>query len=350
MVAEYPVRIKYFEDHGSVKGVTGGSSKGGSSASSKKDAKKNTANIGKMAKGIAVVAAAVAAIATALKPLLDFVSAIFALLTTLLAVAFQPFFEEIADTLEAFSDFLSGNISLEDLVDTMRQQIKDVTGAFVAGVIETGKGLFTALFETVKIIIFEYFNSAMESMKTAVAWVSENVLIPAITWVAEQLTQVWDEFIQPAWESLKNLLGGIWDTFLKPAWDTLSAMISSIFDTILRPVWDTLAEKIAGAWGILKGAFSSLANKISGFLANLFSFGGGGRHSGSSGGRAFGGIIPEDGLYLMHAGETVSRGNTTSSTTKNFNPIININVGGGSRDVDRIARELSRELSLFGRL
>jgi len=66
--------------------------------------------------------------------------------------------------------------------------------------------------------------------------------------------------------------------------------------------------------------------------------------------KAFGGIIPEDGLYQMHAGENVSRGNTVGSSGGQTNNItVNVNGNADNSTIDKISQAISLEMRGYSR-
>jgi len=113
----------------------------------------------------------------------------------------------------------------------------------------------------------------------------------------------------------------------------------------LKPAWEwfnNVGEKI---WSILKSAFETAKNYITNAINSILSripFIGSGRSK-----HQFGGYIASEGLYYLHAGETV----TPSVENNNQDINITINVSGKvDKDIiDEIVRRLHNELSIYRR-
>jgi hypothetical protein len=191
---------------------------------------------------------------------------------------------------------------------------------------------------------------------------------------------IWDNFIKPAWEFLKNVGLWIWEQIIKPAWNFLLNVGSWVWEQIIKPGFDFLADIGSKIWDWMKSVWVmelqlgsliweniksvwtwslNLGSKIWEHIksvwtwsvdigAKLWAWIKSKLTGGIAGSKAFGGTVAEDGLYRLHAGESVSRGNTTNVSNS---PTINISVAGrGNTDIaDEISRKVTMTLNQFQR-
>jgi len=160
-------------------------------------------------------------------------------------------------------------------------------------------------------------------------------LKPAWEWFLGVGEKIWTDILKPAWEWFKGVGEKIWTKILKPSWDWFLGVGQKIWDNILKPAWEWFSDIGTKIWDIIKKPFQWLGDRIS----SLF----GGKNK--SGTKAFGGIIPQTGMYLMHQGEVVTPAGTNQSAMGN-NINITVNVNGGSSDMDynAMARKIAEEI------
>lgn len=255
-----------------------------------------------------------------------------------------------------------------------------------------------------------FIKPAWEFLKNLVMGIWDNILKPAWERFKSIVMWIWESILKPAWDRFKAFISYIWNSILKPAWDWFKTKVYEIWNDIIKPVWNWLKEKfisiwneyIKPSWTWLKTKFNDIwttylepswtkiqshLNKVAEWLdrfqqsrsvlsrVNQASPGriiggllsGGRDHSIPGGtnqdyinrgtdrfgnkipGRAFGGIIPEDGLYKLHAGEQVGRGNTVSNSQNN-NIVLNISGGGFDNNMlDKVVKGISNEMRTYGR-
>jgi hypothetical protein len=189
---------------------------------------------------------------------------------------------------------------------------------------------------------------AWDVLVNAASWIWEDVIVPG--WKALQNVGIWlwENIIKPSWEWLSGVGLWIWEQILKPAWDWFTGVGEKIWNDILKPAWEWFTGVGEKIWGLIKGGFQFLVDTIVDWVSNLPIIG-----NFVDGSRAFGGVIPKDGLYRMHAGETVGRGNSVSTNnTTNMSPTININVSGSvdRRTINELSRRMRQELQSVSRL
>ncbi len=109
---------------------------------------------------------------------------------------------------------------------------------------------------------------------------------------------------------------------------------------------DMIVEKLKAAWEWVKKLGDRIKNSavgkfIGGVVAGVASFARRIIHGGRS--RQFGGFIPQDGLFKLHAGEQV----VPSNQSLNFNPsiVINVNRESDSGIIDRLKAELNESFA-----
>lgn len=336
---EYPVKLKFFTDKSSFSNVDKSTGRGGGAGRESRNEKKQTTFLGRMSSNLGLIVTAVVAMLAVLKPLLDIFNAVLGALTALIILPMQGFINDVVSGLERISKFLSGEINVEELFNGFWGK---VTEMFLA--LMQNNPMFLA-FE----LMAEALKAAWNVLVTAGKWIWDNILKPAWEVLKDVGIWIWEEILKPAWEWLSGVGEKIWTEILQPAWDWLSSVGEKIWNEILKPAWDWFSGIGQKIWGILKNAFTSAVSMIKNAIAAVLS-----RIPGVNldGGYAFGGVVPKDGVYRMHAGETVSRGNSVGNTTNNMSPTININVSGGvdRRTINEISRQMRLELQTFSKL
>jgi hypothetical protein len=179
-------------------------------------------------------------------------------------------------------------------------------------------------------------------------WIWENIIIPGWAHLMYVGQWIWTNIVIPGWNIVKNFGIWIWRRIVKPGWDYLKNIGKWIWNTIIEPAWSFLKdvgsriynEYIKPAFEYVKNTIKSAIDIVLTYISTLT--------GGLIGGRQFGGVIPETGPYLLHAGEQVSRGNTTNVSNA---PNITINVEGGNDSgiVEEIATRLNEELYAYSR-
>jgi phage-related protein len=344
---EYPVKLKFIADKGDLKkavSVNAGGGAGGAGGNAKSGKQRNTL-LGRMGKTLGLLLTAVFGITAILKPILELINILYAAISAVVFAPLSGFFEDIAGGLENISKVLSGEISVQELFANFWANLSELF-------MNTMKAIFVTPFLETMALIWDILKAGWSLFATIGVWIWENILKPAFGFLADVGMWIWDEILKPAWDWFTGVGEKIWTDILQPAWDWFTGIGEKIWTDILKPAWEWfsgIGEKI---WELIKSGFTALKDKLSNFSLGSF-FGGGGSDSGDGGGaRAFGGTIPQDGLYRMHAGETVSRGNSVGATTNNMSPTININVSGGvdRKTINEISRQMRLELQTFSRL
>jgi hypothetical protein len=351
MVVEYPVKIKFNYDESDLKKVKedlevdkGNGKKGGGNS-------KTTGLLTGMLGKLGVIAAVLAALNNLIKPLLD-------------AIQYLVFF--------AFALLLAG---IKKIIDGVKSVFsKEFWKAIWEGIKERAIGLWEAIkeaFEPIKNAGIWIWNNiikpAWEFLKDVGLWIWEFILLPAWEflkdvgiWIWEQIIKpaweflldvgkwIWEQIIKPAWAFIKNVGKWIWQQIIKPAFNFLKEVGKWIWEQIILPAFSFLSDVGMKIWNnIIKPAFSFLKD-MGKWIWDIIKSSLGGLFGRGKGNRAFGGTVGETGLYKLHAGETVSRGNTTSVSNA---PNITVNIAGGSavsdEMIDQLVSRLTTELNAY---
>jgi phage-related protein len=239
--------------------------------------------------------------------------------------------------------------SLEAAKDKVKEAIEE-TGE----TLEEAKGRLAEAWENIKTSLLEAWESVQEAWSTVkegliAAW---DRVQEAWEVLKERFKAIWDEYVKPAWETLKGVGERIWTEYIKPAWEYLKNVGTWVWEQLIKPGWDFLKDVGTKIWTeILKPGFDklvdsvrSVASSIKNAISRIPVIGGA-----ITGSKAFGGTVPQTGLYMLHAGETVS-GNPRSSRPSGGNN-INITVNGNMHPsiVDELANKLARELDSYAR-
>lgn len=355
---EYPVRIKFLYDK-----LTGGGSSSSSASSSggaggspeKENAKENKKQSGSLLR----VVGQLGLIAAVLKALQGILEPIFDLINILVYVVAANIIKPITDIVDAIkngdwmkalggiAEAIIPGLDIENLqegINSAWEQMKNVGSWIMDNIITPGwenlkmigqwimDNIIIPGWENLKMVgqwIFDnVISPSWEALKNVGDWIFNNIIQPAWQFLSNVGSRIWEEILKPAWEYLSDVGSWIWEQILKPAWEWFKDIGTTIYENILKPAFQTLADSISGAWNWLKGLFKDK----------------------KEGTRAMGGIIPKDGMYYMHSGEVVSRGNN-SNVTNTVSPTINISVSGrmGTREMDVLARRLQQELNSYQR-
>ena len=176
-----------------------------------------------------------------------------------------------------------------------------------------------------------------------------------ITWGQQSLTGLlvwWTQFTEkdlPAWidEALKAISG---------AWNWLITNLRSVLDRTIAglqflvslgaTLLSTIIAKIQEGLGVLVGLGQSIANMITGAISSAFGQAGTFISNILTGNKRkqFGGIVPNTGLYMMHAGERVTRSDQAEG---GFGGSITVNVNNPQMNNETDIRELARELARY---
>jgi hypothetical protein len=272
--------------------------------------------MGKLVGILGSIATFAGIIITLLKPLLDLFNIIIAVVQATILKSLKPLFTNLATVLKKLSDVFAVGDDISEAPDM-------------------GEGLQDAAADTTD-------------------------------WLRDELPNMFSPLAQ--------FPSTIWEKYIKTPWVAFQNSISTIWEVYLKPMFVTLGENIASAWTIFKEGMSSLVSKLKEWVDRINPFGNKKKDKDVTGPtlseifrkfddigkkpthsifgtplpKALGGIIPSDGLYKMHAGENVSRGNTVNNNNKNAT--INVNVSGGSAmNARSLAREINTELQTFGR-
>lgn len=343
MATEYKVKIKY-DASGNVSGGIGGgggSATSGPAAEVKKQTKTSQgvlAGIGKLAAGIGIVGVIMKALQSIMEPLLE-------------AVNYGVFvvFAEVVALLKALGAGVAAIFSLEfwaKVGDWLMQQAMKIWD-FVVEIFNNG----LEIIKNVGVWLWEnIIQPAFNFLADVGQWIWEQILLPAWNVLADVGKWIWDQILKPAWEFLKDVGLWVWKQILKPAWEYLASVGQWVWDKIIKPGFDYLANIGSLIWEHMKSAFSwtidigaKLWDWVKERLKSARSFFGG--NSGTATGtRAMGGVVPQDGLYKLHAGESVGRGYTTGTTGTNGGVNITVNVGSAGDKSERFAQQIAQQM------
>ena len=171
---------------------------------------------------------------------------------------------------------------------------------------------------------------AWDTLVSELGTIWADLLKPAWDTLVSELDTIWTDFLKPVWDTLVAELGTIWTDFLKPAWDGLVTSLGTIWTDFLKPAWDELVISIESIWDIIKIPFEYIADKVGGLF---------GMKKKKEPEKAFGGTVGHDGMYKLHAGETVNTASSSGSSGNN----ITINISG-SYDEQSLINKLTSEL------
>ena len=395
MSMEYPVKIKFTYDNSELKNVSDKASvavKGGST--SEGDGKETKGTMMGMLGKLGIIAGLLSALNQLVAPLLQavqilvfigiamIVKAIVSIVKAIGSIFTADFWKGIGEALVNFAKNLWDGIVAalqpilqfgvwlwDTLIKPAFEFLKDV-GLWIWDTII--KPAFMFLVNAGLWIWDTIIKPAFNFLIDAGLWIWEQIIMPAFMFLINVGLWIWEQIIRPSFMYLAGVGLWLWEQIILPAWMFLKDVGSWIWDQILKPAWEFLLDIGTWIWEIVKSPFQWLADKIR-TIWGWFT-GSSSKDSGSSssrdgtyngdkvqvkdpntgkwkqaGSKAFGGTIGETGLYMLHAGESISRGNTT---TVNKSPTIIINVQGGSTDndlVNKIARAVNNQMRAYSR-
>jgi hypothetical protein len=169
------------------------------------------------------------------------------------------------------------------------------------------------------------------------------------------------------WTSIKTFIMGFFD-FLKGAWDILIGIFTLNGDKIkqgfskivegiknmfkglgnfLISIFNGLVSLVIASLAQIIRAIQYIWNKIPGhkdvtWYEDIMNWGKNVKLIPSF---KTGGIMPETGLALIHAGEEIIPRNQVNSNSSTFAPVVNVYAGGGNVNANDIARQVSETLN-----
>ena len=219
-----------------------------------------------------------------------------------------------------------------------------VIGPFIAGVgavISASIGLIIAILAIVVAVVIGFALAWKENFGKIKGWVQ-------LMWVGiKQTFKGIVQFFKSIWMIISGLFSGNSDKIIE-GFKLMGKAIMNILKGVLRFVGGLLVilglSILRALWGavvsigdLLVRAYDYLKGKVTGFV--------GGVTGKIKGGRQVGGFIPHEGLYRLHAGETVTPAGDTFSSS----PTINV-YGVGAEDIARQVSEMvTRDLASLSR-
>lgn len=203
------------------------------------------------------------------------------------------------------------------------------------------KGIFKRVADS----FMEFFKNMFKGIDKINVWLWEEVFKPAFKGIMGAGEKIWKDIIKPSLEGVGELGKKIWNKVVD-AFEGLKG--------IGEAIWGWIKSLIPGKSD--SGGGSDFSKKDISNNPNDSSGTGGLNEDAldtrtplekikdaATPGFAFGGKATSDGLYKLHAGEQVSRGNTTNSGQ--MDPTININIIGSSSVDDDTINEISQRIT-----
>ncbi len=292
-----------------------------------------------------------------LKPTLDLVGA-FDVMNTTLAIGLLPTgIALLTNVFLPFQDwFLSQGPLVQELIGTfivfgaIIGKITFLVGMFALGLgslalvlggmflpLLIWAGMIILIAGLIVGLIFLWKNWEKISLKVKIALFAVSVVLGGLL-IFFGLTVGWVFLVVAAIIALMAIIknwGKITD-WLKEKWMALKTwfkttkfgqVVVAIVDKI-KSAWKSFFDWIKEKWEKVKSIVSKVTAPVGRFI--------GGVREKITGSRQFGGTIPTDGLFRLHAGETVLPANQSLT----FAPEINVNTTGGV-DINRIKMELN---------
>jgi hypothetical protein len=151
------------------------------------------------------------------------------------------------------------------------------------------------------------------------------------------------------WDEVVAFVKGMAAT-LKVAWDNAMTLINSGISWVsdeLSKVWTGIIDTLTSIWTKVKDAYLAVSNALSNVGSAIMDAA---RKIPVIGkyipAKQFGGMIPETGPYLMHAGEKVIPRNEASRGAPNFTITINNPSVRSDNDIDKLISEISRRMQI----
>jgi len=329
MAIEYPVKIKFNYDNSELKKVKDSVGVG---AAAKGEGKKGTNILGSMLGKLGLIAA----VLTFLKGLLEPILNILQILLFVGIFALVKFIKQIWESISAFAAW-----AWDTVIKPIWEWLKKVGLWLWNNIIKPG-------WEVLKEVGLWIWNNIIipgwEILKTIGSWIWNNILVPAFEVLLDVGLWIWQNIIIPGWNILKKVGLWLWHNIILPAWKFLKDVGLWIWEKIIKPAFDFLKNVGVWIWEKIEAGLSVLFNigkMIFDFIKSLLRPRGRG-----SGSRQFGGSIAKTGMYLLHSGEQVSRGNTTNVTKA---PNITVNVMGNANSgvVEEVVTQISRQLNSY---
>ena len=180
-----------------------------------------------------------------------------------------------------------------------------------------------------------------EAFDSVVKWFSnvgqdiwDNGVLKFVNWISNVGQDIWDNGVIRVSEWFSNLGQSIWDNGVirvaewfsdlgQDIWDNGVIKIAKWFSNLGQSIWDNGVVKVAEWFADLPGKLWRLA---------------------TGQGKAYGGTVATDGMYYLHAGETVNTKSAVTAGNGGGGNTFNITISG-SYNTDELIRKLTSEIS-----
>ncbi len=162
----------------------------------------------------------------------------------------------------------------------------------------------------------------------------DNGVLKFVNWISNVGQDIWDNGVIWVSEWFSNLGQSIWDNGVirvaewfsdlgQDIWDNGVIKIAKWFSNLGQSIWDNGVVKVAEWFADLPGKLWRLA---------------------TGQGKAYGGTVATDGMYYLHAGETVNTKSAVTAGNGGGGNTFNITISG-SYNTDELIRKLTSEIS-----
>ena len=332
--------------------------------------------MGAILKPLAAIGIGIALLSDLLKPILTVLKYILAVILlpildvflTIIKPALSGLLETFTNGSEKNKDLNSGIGTLKKGTETLAADtglfgtIKDYNAGFkeiidmtgFAGIAMRALGIIlwpiVAVFDVLKAIAYAVVQAftwiwqagvfAGQKLREFALWVWEQLKVAweAVSsiwsWISEQLSTVWG-VVKAVWDTIAESLGVVWDA-VKVVWETIKTTLETVWNAV-KSVWDTIKDGLNTIWTSLKSVWDSIISALRNAWNKIQFWK---KNKDEDGNNAFGGTVAKDGLYRLHAGETV---NTRQGSAQSSGNVFNINISG-SYNTNEIVRKLTSEI------
>lgn len=205
------------------------------------------------------------------------------------------------------------------------------------------------------------WNLAIDTMKTVWNWVKDNSpewLVNIMNWLEDTYDTIVNYEWQGVWQALEDSINWVWNNIileLLPNWlsdfmegvsnwaGSSEGVINKAFSAIVEAVqWNNLGIEMAKDFWDGFSSWTSIRNPDGSFKIAGDSPGSGSWAVGTA-------IVPSDGMYKLHAGESITPSNSNQASPQQSSIVLdfsgaNINLANGI-DLDKFADVVSRKIA-----
>lgn len=163
----------------------------------------------------------------------------------------------------------------KQIVQNVWAAIQVAVSVVVDWFLNTAMPILQQVFTVIGAVFTWLWTSVLEPYINAWVWIIQNVLVPAVLWL-------WQNVIQPAFAGIGAIVTWLWQSVLEPqfrAWvwifqNVLGPAMTWLWQSIIKPAFDGIGSAISWVWeNVIKPVFDFLSDAVTKNIPNAFQTG-----------------------------------------------------------------------------